>query len=115
MAAAKTYGIAGIPYTYPEYESMEVDGNKAVLHFKNADSGLTPNDVLEGFEVAGADQVFYPATANEVWNDRTVVVSSDKVEKIEAVRYNFKNFAVGKVFDMMGMPLVPFRTDDWNH
>jgi sialate O-acetylesterase len=44
-----------------------------------------------------------------------VVVSSDKVEKIEAVRYNFKNFAVGKVFDMMGMPLVPFRTDDWNH
>jgi sialate O-acetylesterase len=114
MAANKTYGIYAIPATYPTYNHMERDGKKVILHFDNADSGLTPNDVLEGFEVAGADRVFHPANATEDWNNRTIIVESDSVDDIVAVRYNFKNFAVGKVFDMMGMPLIPFRTDNWD-
>ena len=64
--------------------------------------------------MAGADKVFYPATATEDWNERTVTVSSDKVKDIKAVRYCFKNFAVGRMKDMYGMPLIPFRTDDWD-
>ena len=69
---------------------------------------------LPGFEVAGEDRVFYPAEAVEDWNLHTVTVSSDKVPEIKAVRYCFKNFAIGKIKDMYGMPLIPFRTDDWD-
>jgi sialate O-acetylesterase len=111
MAAAKTYGIEGIPCEYPTYKSMDVDGNKATLHFYNADNGFTPNDVLEGFEVAGEDMVFHPADATEIYDTRDILVTSKDVEKIVAVRYDFKNFAVGKVHNLMGLPLIPFRTD----
>lgn len=114
MAASRTYGLPGIPHTYPSYKSVELNGPTALLRFNNADAGLNPNMNLPGFEVAGADKVFYPATATEDWNERTVTVSSDKVKDIKAVRYCFKNFAVGRMKDMYGMPLIPFRTDDWD-
>lgn len=70
--------------------------------------------MLEGFEVAGDDRVFYPADATEDWNTRQIIVTSDKVADIKSVRYCFRNFAIGKVKNMYGMPLVPFRTDDWS-
>lgn len=114
MAAARTYGVQGVPHTYPAYKSVELNGATAVIHFANADGGLNPNMNLPGFEVAGADRVFYPAKATEDWNARTVTVSSDKVADIKAVRYCFNNFAIGKMKDMFGMPLIPFRTDDWD-
>ena len=43
---------------------------------------------LRGFEIAGKDQVFYPATASIVNNK--LVVTSDKVSKPIAVRYGWK-------------------------
>lgn len=111
MAAAETYGLQAIPHAYPRYKSMDVDGNKATLHFINADDGFTPNDVLEGFEVAGADGVFHPCEATEDYNTRNIVLTSTDVDQIVAVRYCFHNFAIGKVKNLMGLPLVPFRTD----
>lgn len=114
MAAARTYNIEGVANTYPSYKSVELLGDKATLHFNNADAGLNPNMNLQGFEVAGEDRVFYPAEATEDWNARTVTVSSDKVKDIKAVRYCFNNFAIGTLKDMNGMPLIPFRTDDWD-
>lgn len=114
MAANRTYGVEGVPSTYPAYSSVDLLGDKAVVHFKNADAGLNPNMHISGFEVAGDDRVFYPATATEDWNERTITVSSDKVNDIKAVRYCFNNFAIGTLKDMYGMPLIPFRTDNWD-
>lgn len=114
MAANRTYGIHGIHASYPSYKSVELKGDKAVISFNNADAGLNPNMILPGFEVAGEDRVFYPAVATEDWNEHSVTVSSDKVPDIKAVRYCFKNFAIGQVKDMFGLPLIPFRTDDWD-
>ena len=113
-AAALTYGIDGVPHEFPRFKSAAIEDNRAVLDFTGADGGFTPNDVLEGFEVAGDDRVFYPADATEDWNTRQIIVTSDKVADIKSVRYCFRNFAIGKVKNMYGMPLVPFRTDDWS-
>ncbi len=112
-AAALTYGMNGVPHEFPRFKSAEIKGNKAILNFTGADGGFTPNDVLEGFEVAGADRIFHPAQATEDWNTRQIIVTSDTVNDIKAVRYCFKNFAIGKVKNMYGMPLIPFRTDSW--
>lgn len=114
MAAGKTYGIKGMPTGYPTFKSMTVEGDKAILSFNNAWEGFTPNKELEGFEAAGADKVFYPAAARENPRTLNIEVTCPQAGRIEAVRYNFKNFAVGKVFNVLGLPLVPFRTDDWN-
>lgn len=114
MAGARTYGIEGLPHIYPSYKSVELKGDTAVLTFNNSTGGLNPNKDLPGFEVAGEDRVFYPAKATEDWNwPYTVTVSSDKVKDIKAVRYCFKNFAIGQLKDMYGLPLIPFRTDNW--
>lgn len=113
MAAVRTYGIEGIVCDSPVFSSMEVEGNSALLHFNNADGGFTPNRNLQGFEVAGADHVFYPAEATEV--DRDIRVTCDKVSKIESVRYCFRNWMPGKVYSIDWLPLVPFRTDDWTN
>ncbi len=111
-AATHTYGIKGIPHTYPTFREMEVKGNEAYLKFDNAWTGFSPNDAPEGFEVAGADKVFHPADAR-ILPGEVIVVSSPDVREIKSVRYCFRNFAIGKLHDNYGMPLVPFRTDDW--
>ncbi len=112
MAAARTYGIEGIPYSYPRFKSMEVNGDTAELHFTGADAGFTPNGELEGFEVAGSDGIFRPARAVEQTGKPGITVHRPEgADRIAAVRYCFRNFAIGKVHDLMGMPLVPFRSD----
>ena len=114
IAAEKTYGIDGMPTEYPHFTSMEITGDKAILSFDNAWEGFTPNKEMEGFEVAGSDRVFHPAIAKEhPWTLKIEVEKPAGVDKIESVRYNFKNFAVGRGFNTMGLPIVPFRTDDW--
>lgn len=112
-AATHTYGMKGFPVTCPEYREMKVSGSEATLYFDNAWNGFTPNDALEGFEIAGKDRRFYPADARIDRDRLTIIVSSDSVKDPKAVRYCFRNFAIGKVHDLMGMPLVPFRTDSW--
>lgn len=112
-AATYSYGIKGIPHKYPTYKSVELKGDTAELSFNDVWQGFTPNENLEGFEVAGEDRIFYPANAQPVRNGLTITVSSPNVSDIKSVRYCFKNFAIGKIHDMLGLPLVPFRTDDW--
>lgn len=113
MAADRTYGMKGVPSEYPAFKEVDFQGDKAIVSFMNPWSGLNPNMDLPGFEVAGEDKVFYPAKAEEDWNTYKVTVSSDKVKDIKSVRYCFKNFAIGQLKNMMGLPLIPFRTDDW--
>lgn len=114
-AATYSYGIKGIPHKYPTYKSVEYKGNKAELWFNDMWQGFTPNEDLQGFEVAGEDHVFYPAEAEIDRNGLSITVSASEVDDIKSVRYCFKNFAIGKIHDMLGMPIVPFRTDNWDN
>ena len=113
LAANRTYNIGGIDTNYPVFKSVDLYGNKAIVHLDNIENGLTPNGDLEGFEVAGEDRVFHPAKAKELWYNRAIEVTSDEVPDIKAVRYCFKNFSIGGIHNLKGLPLVPFRTDDW--
>lgn len=114
LAASRTYGIEGIHTDYPRYKSVDYLGDKAVLTFENRWGGLNPNLNIQGFEVAGADRVFHPAKAVEDWNSMAITVSSPEVNDIKAVRYSFRNFSPGTLKDMLGLPLIPFRTDNWD-
>lgn len=114
QAAVHSYGIRGIPHVYPTYKDVDFRGKEAVISFNNAWQGFTPNDHITGFEVAGEDHVFYPAEAVPDRYNPVITVSSPEVSDIKAVRYCFKNFAIGSLHDSFGLPLVPFRTDNWN-
>ncbi len=111
LAAARTYGIEGMPVDNPSFRSMTIDGEKAILSFYNTALGFMPRQNMEGFEAAGEDGVFQPAVANQDPRTLQIIVTCSDVPEIKAVRYNFKNFSVGKVFNTLGLPLIPFRTD----
>lgn len=112
LALAQTYGIKGFGAHSPNYESLTIDKNKAVIKFQHAEMGLTSfGKELKQFEIAGADKKFYPAKA--VITGSSVTVSATEVKNPVAVRYAFKNFAVGDLFGNDGLPVSSFRTDDW--
>ncbi|MDR1918840.1 MAG: sialate O-acetylesterase [Tannerellaceae bacterium] len=113
-ALSQTYGKAGIGYRAPEYKSMEIAGNKIIIDFEHAPYGLSPQwQKLSGFEIAGENKTFLPAEAEIDLRTRKIVVSHKDVAQPVAVRYAYKNYTKAGVFDMFGIPLTPFRTDDW--
>jgi hypothetical protein len=102
---------------------MELRNEKLLLRFKNTHGALFSSalhtlnaDTLTGFEIAGNDQVFYPAFAQIVPDVQSGIaniihVSSPLVPLPEAVRYAFKTYSVGNVRNACNLPLIPFRTD----
>ena len=115
LALVKHYGFKGIDPDSPSYQSVKFENGEAFVTFKTDDRGLSPAGInVEGFELAGADKVFHPATAHvQLWNN-VVIVSSPDVPDPVAVRYCFRNWGVGTLFNSYGIPVGPFRTDDWN-
>ncbi len=121
MAAVRDYGVGAVDSESPRFESMtfENDGKTAVIKLANAPFGLAPYRDIEGFEVAGADKVFHPAKAEQnfwyVPGDMGLVrISCPEVDKIESVRYRFKNYPDTKcAYGVRNLPLMPFRTDNW--
>lgn len=112
LALAETYGkIIQGGYISPLYKSMSISKDKIILSFENASALTAHGKDVVGFFVAGADQKFYPAIAKIEGNK--IIVWNKLVLRPVAVRYAFSNTAVGNVFSKEGLPLSPFRTDDW--
>lgn len=114
MALADSYGKKGFTVTGPIYKSMDIYGDKVEISFENVGKGLTSfRKPLSGFEIAGADKVFYPAEAKFGKDAKTVIVSSKNISEPVAVRYAFKDYVKGSLFNMFGLPASSFRTDEW--
>lgn len=109
MALNNTYGYKWVASHGPEYSWMEIIDGKAIVSFDYADEGFNRVDGITGFEIAAEDGVFLPAEAI-VLNGK-VVVSREGMEHPVAVRYCFKNFQIGNLTGIRGLPVVPFRTD----
>ena len=112
LALSNTYGVKGLPDFAAYNGQVEFHGDTAVVAFDRSKEWVyfENGPHSQNFEVAGEDRVFHPA---ETWIERNrVYVRSKEVEKPVAVRYAFRNWAVG---DLMcdGLPVSSFRTDDW--
>jgi sialate O-acetylesterase len=111
-ALNQTYGFETVDGKSPVYDAVEIKDGAVLLTFRNAETGLFAYDGLTGFEIAGEDKVFYPATATIV-ERKNVQVKSDKVSNPVAVRYAWSNWVEGTLFDTSLLPASSFRTDDW--
>lgn len=114
IALNKDYGMKDVVYSGPVYQSMKIDGNKICITFDNAESGLYVQNkygYVEGFAIAGADKKFEWAKAYIKGN--TVVVYSDAVAHPVAVRYSWSDNPDVNLFNEQGLPVTPFKTDDW--
>ena len=65
-----------------------------------------------GFIVCGPDKKWVPAKAALV-KDNKIEVQADGVADPIAVRYGWADNPVVNLFNGAGLPLTPFRTDDF--
>ena len=112
LALANTYGEPGdgSPRASPFFEKARIRGDKVICHFDAAAAGLKTRDgkPVGGFEIAGADGKFVPATATI--EGETIVVTSPDVKAPVSMRYAWSNTCEGaNVVNASGLPLSPFR------
>jgi len=95
----------------PIYKSHSISGNKLIVQFDFAENGLTTlKSDLSGFEIAGDDKTFIPADAKIVNN--TIEVSSSKIAEPQHVRYAWKDFIVGSLYNNERLSASSFSTED---
>lgn len=110
-ALAATYGLPDIAYKSPLYKSMALKKNK-VLIYTDAQKGLKLTGKKPvSLSVAGADGIFHEAECSIKAN--AILVWCKDVPEPVAVRYGFADTAIGNIFSNEGLPLAPFRTDNW--
>jgi sialate O-acetylesterase len=115
-ALAMVYGEK-IEGSSPLYDSMDSEGGDAIrIKFSHASSGLKTSDggvLLQGFTVAGNDQIFYAADA--ILDGSSVMVRSAQVPRPVAVRYAWADNPAANLVSAEGLPVGTFRTDQFEH
>ena len=119
LALNKTYGMTTVGCESMSYKDMKITDDFIDIHLNNTLGAINRFIDIEGFELAGEDKVFHPAKASHFWQpgggywDETIRLSSPEVPHPVAIRYCFKNFQIGNLKNAAGLPLFPFRTDNW--
>jgi sialate O-acetylesterase len=107
-ARALSYG-EDIGYSGPIFRQATPEGSAIRAWFDHHAKGLVAKGgLLTGFEVAGADGKFVPATATIDGN--TVVAASDAVAEPVAVRYGWANSPQCNLFNGEGLAASPFTS-----
>ena len=92
-------------------KSVEFKGGRAIVTFENAEGGLEcRGDAINNLEIADASMQFKPAQGM-IDGEGRLLVWNKQVRKPVAVRYCFNETAIGNLFDAVGMPVAPFRSD----
>jgi sialate O-acetylesterase len=99
-----------LPFSGPVYKSMAIKDGKAELSFQYTDGGLSAKgDSIKGFAIAGADGKFVWAQT-KIDGDK-VIVWADGIAQPASVRYAWANNPDCNLYNGVGLPAVPFRTD----
>jgi len=112
LALKEVYGKENIQPYFPHFSSFTVSKNKAILKVTSIGKLSCKEKVIKSFQIAGSDKVFYDAVANLDKNSN-IIVYSKKVLVPVSIRYCFTNDQTPNLFDVNGLPLLPFRTDRW--
>jgi len=111
---ANEYDRNDYPASSPYMTSYKISKYRIILHFSNAKSGFSkPDGPLSEFVIAGTDHNFYPAEA-QIRRSKIIVFAPEGIQPA-AVRFGWSNTAQPNLFSNDGLPVVPFRTDQWDH
>jgi sialate O-acetylesterase len=92
----------------PVFSRAVREGNALRVYFANAEDGLEARGEPAGFEAAGQDGVFHPASA--VIDGGTALVSAAGVPEPERVRYCWVKYGPTPLYAKNGLPVMPFRS-----
>jgi len=100
----------GLEYSGPLYRRVTREGSGLRVYFDHAGSELhVRGDKLLGFEIAGKDHSFMPASA--IIEGKTVLVSSPEVPDPVSVRYGWQNLTDGNLYNTSGLPASTFTSE----
>ena len=118
-ALQNVYGInPGVSIELPRLDkwTVEADGSvKVRLTQVWSNLGSISSRSVVGFELAGEDRNFHLADAEIDWDGQTIIVRCADVPKPVAVRYGFRNWMGANLQKSNGIPVPPFRSDDWEY
>jgi sialate O-acetylesterase len=107
-ARALTYGETTLEYNGPSFRQVTPEGPVLRAWFDHAKGLTAKGGDVTGFEVAGADGKFVPASAKI--EGETIVVSSPSIAEPVAVRYGWPNSPQCNLFNSDGLPASPFTS-----
>ena len=110
LALKEQYGVDNTNPYFPHFLNSTIRKDKISITIKSTGKLISTAKNIGGFQVSGADHLFYSAIA-KIEKDGFITVSSKDVKVPVDVRYSFTNDAIPDLFDINGLPLVPFRTD----
>ncbi|QUB56672.1 sialate O-acetylesterase [Prevotella melaninogenica] len=92
----------------PICHSISAKDNGLELQFTHAKSLSAKGGHLIGFEVAGADGIYYPAEA-QITSSNTILVRSSSVTRPLYVRYGWQPFTRANLVNEVGLPCSTFQ------
>ncbi len=107
-ARALSYGEA-VEYNGPMFRQATPEGNSIRAWFDHAQGLMVKGDTITGFEIAGRDGKWLPATATI--DGATVVATSPEVSAPVSVRYGWANSPQCNLFNGEGLPASPFASE----
>lgn len=115
LALEHWYGMGGYHSDSPDLENVFLHGASATIVLSNCSKGLHSGggyglDNVAGFEVAGSNKVWYPASITEA-NGNAITVASDQVADVRYVRYLWHDYAIGYLWNSYDLPLLPFTSE----
>jgi sialate O-acetylesterase len=112
MALKEQYGISNLQPYFPHFLNFTIKKNKANITVTSLGKLSCKDKTINSFQIAGDDKVFYPATA-VIEKNGSITLTNKSVKSPVAIRYCFTNDGMPNLFDVNGLPLIPFRTDKW--
>ncbi|MDM1294001.1 sialate O-acetylesterase [Sphingobacterium sp. N143] len=112
LALAEMYARPLVDYKSPTLKEYKVEGDKISISFSNLEGKLEVRgkEIIDLY-IAGKDRKFYPAKFKLQGSE--LLVFSDQVKEPQAVRFGFTNVSMPNLFNARGLPVAPFRTDNW--
>jgi sialate O-acetylesterase len=100
------YGETGLEWSGPLYRQTTRQEGALEVWFDHAEGLHSMGNELRGFEVAGADGRFFPASARV--QGTSVLVSSAEVAEPVQVRYAWQNFTDANLYNGASLPASTF-------
>lgn len=109
LASALVYNKNIVP-TGPLFKGQRLQNGAIEVQFEHVGDGLLASaSPLAGFEIAGEDMNFIPASA-KINQKNTVLVWHENIKKPRHVRYAWSNTPKISLINSEGLPASPFRT-----
>ena len=111
-ARAMVYGEP-IEYSSPDFLQATTEANAMRVWFTHADGLTARGQAVGGFEVAGDDHAFVPATATieKAGASNTVLVSAPGVPFPRFVRYDWSGIVTTFLYNGAGLPAGTFTSE----